>query len=77
MWQLYIARASSMFGVTHTRGLYEKAIAALGDAQARDMCLQYADLERKVCIVYPTMRRFFPFSFADLSLYLYILNIIS
>ena len=48
MWQLYIARAATMFGVTHTRPLYEKAIAVLGDTHARDMCLQLAQLERKV-----------------------------
>lgn len=48
MWQLYIARASSMFGVTHTRPLYEKAIASLGDSHARDMSVQFAELERKL-----------------------------
>ena len=40
IWQLYIKRAADIFGVTYTRDLYEKAIAALPDAQACTMALQ-------------------------------------
>ncbi len=48
VWRLYIARAGAVFGVTHTRELYEQAIAALPDASARDVALEFADLERKL-----------------------------
>ena len=48
VWQLYIKRASSIFGVPHTRELFEKAIESLPDKDAYIMCMQFADVERKV-----------------------------
>ena len=48
VWQLYIKRASSIFGVPHTRELFEKAIESLQDKDAYVMCMQFADVERKV-----------------------------
>ena len=48
IWQLYIKRATSIFGVPFTRELYEKAIESLPDSQAYVMCMQFADVERKV-----------------------------
>ena len=48
IWQLYIKRATSIFGVPFTRELYEKAIESLPDNQAYIMCMQFADVERKV-----------------------------
>ena len=37
-----------MFGITHTREIYEKAIEVLPDSGAREMCLRYAQLETKL-----------------------------
>ena len=48
VWQMYIKRASSIFGVPHTRELYEKAIEALNEKDAYTMCMQFADVERKL-----------------------------
>ncbi|TPX51699.1 hypothetical protein SeLEV6574_g00138 [Synchytrium endobioticum] len=45
MFELYIAKATSYFGLTSTREIYEKAIEVLPDAQARDMGLRFAELE--------------------------------
>lgn len=35
MFNLYIKQAAEIFGVTHTREIYEKAIEVLPDEQAR------------------------------------------
>ena len=35
MFNLYIKRAAEIFGVTHTREIYEKAIEVLPDEHAR------------------------------------------
>ena len=35
MFNLYIKRAAEIFGVTHTREIYEKAIEVLTDDKAR------------------------------------------
>eukprot|EP00038_Savillea_parva_P026092 m.51348 g.51348 ORF g.51348 m.51348 type:complete len:862 (+) comp7299_c0_seq1:235-2820(+) len=48
IWKLYILRVSAIFGVTVTRDLYVKAIEVLPDKAAREMCLEFADLERKL-----------------------------
>ena len=48
IFNIYIKRAAEIFGVTHTREIYEKAIEALPDEFARDICLRYADLEKKL-----------------------------
>ncbi|XP_071948543.1 pre-mRNA-splicing factor SYF1-like [Antedon mediterranea] len=48
MFNIYIKRAAEIYGVTHTRTTYETAIEVLGDEQAREMCIRYADLERKL-----------------------------
>ena len=48
VWQLYIKRASGIFGVPYTRELFEKAIESLNDKDAYTMCMQFADVERKV-----------------------------
>lgn len=48
MFNLYIKQAAEIFGVTHTREIYEKAIDVLMDDQAREMCVRFADLERKL-----------------------------
>lgn len=48
MFTIYIKRAADVFGITNTREIYEKAIEVLEDKHARDMCLQYAQLETKL-----------------------------
>lgn len=48
MFHFYIAKAATMFGVTSTREIYERAIEVLQDKDARVMCLRYAEMERKL-----------------------------
>ncbi|KAL7750276.1 pre-mRNA-splicing factor syf1 [Sorochytrium milnesiophthora] len=48
MFKYYISKAQSFFGVTATRDIYQKAIEVLPDREAKEMCLQYADLERSL-----------------------------
>ncbi|KAJ8300429.1 hypothetical protein KUTeg_021948 [Tegillarca granosa] len=48
MFNIYIKRAAEIYGVTYTRPIYEKAIEVLPDEQAREMCVRFADLERKL-----------------------------
>ena len=44
MFNLYIKQAAEIFGVTHTREIYEKAIEVLPDEQARWGVASYADI---------------------------------
>jgi pre-mRNA-splicing factor SYF1 len=49
MYLVYINRAAQYYGITKTRDIYERAIQGLpSNKQIRDMCLKYADLERKL-----------------------------
>jgi len=48
VFKTYIAKAAEFFGVTATRDIYEKAIEVLPDANVKDMCIQYADVERRL-----------------------------
>ena len=48
MFNIYIKRAAEIYGVTHTRAIYEKALEVLPDAQAREMCVRFADLEKRL-----------------------------
>ncbi|XP_048776808.1 pre-mRNA-splicing factor SYF1-like isoform X1 [Ostrea edulis] len=48
MFNVYIKKAAEIYGVTYTRPIYEKAIEVLPDEQARNICLRFADLERKL-----------------------------
>eukprot|EP00741_Cyanophora_paradoxa_P007752 tig00001206_g7500.t1 len=48
MYLTYIARAADLFGVAKTREIYEQAIEKLPEKHIKDMCLRYADLERKL-----------------------------
>ncbi|KAL9600384.1 MAG: hypothetical protein Q9219_003234 [cf. Caloplaca sp. 3 TL-2023] len=48
MFQFYITKSASNFGLTSTRPIYERAIAALPDKEARDMCLKFAEMERRL-----------------------------
>ncbi|XP_074881377.1 pre-mRNA-splicing factor SYF1 [Buteo buteo] len=48
MFNIYIKRAAELYGVTHTRPIYQKAIEVLGDDAARELCLRFADMECKL-----------------------------
>lgn len=48
LFNIYIKRAAEIYGVTHTRAIYEQAIEVLTHDQAREMCVRFADLERKL-----------------------------
>ncbi|KAI0177771.1 hypothetical protein BJ166DRAFT_31068 [Pestalotiopsis sp. NC0098] len=48
MFNFYITKSASNFGLPSTRRIYEQAIAALPDEEARDMCLKFADMEKRL-----------------------------
>ena len=48
MFNYYITKSASNFGLTSTRPIYERAIAALPDSEAKDMCLKFAEMERRL-----------------------------
>jgi pre-mRNA-splicing factor SYF1 len=48
MYRLYIKKAEQFFGVTKTRPIYERALNDLGDDDARTLCLEFAEMERKL-----------------------------
>lgn len=48
MFNIYLKKAAEIYGVTHTRQIYEQAIETLSDNEAKQMCLKFADLERKL-----------------------------
>jgi pre-mRNA-splicing factor SYF1 len=48
VFNFYITKSASNFGLTSTRPIYERAIAALPDREAKEMCLKFADMERRL-----------------------------
>ncbi|EJD05741.1 spliceosome complex protein [Fomitiporia mediterranea MF3/22] len=48
MFTIYIAKASANFGLPATRPIYERALEVLPDKQTAQMCLRFAQLERKL-----------------------------
>ena len=48
MFEFYITKSASNFGLTSTRPIYERAVAALPDQEAKEMCLKFAELERRL-----------------------------
>ncbi|KAG9082328.1 pre-mRNA-splicing factor syf1, partial [Ceratobasidium sp. UAMH 11750] len=48
MFTIYIAKASANFGLPATRPIYERALQALPNKQTAEMCLRFAQLERKL-----------------------------
>ena len=48
MFNFYITKSASNFGLTSTRPIYERAVAALPDKEARDVCLKFAEMERRL-----------------------------
>ena len=48
MFNFYITKSASNFGLTSTRAIYERAIAALPDREAAGMCIKFAEMERRL-----------------------------
>lgn len=48
MFNFYVTKSASNFGLTSTRPIYERAIVALPDKEAKDMCLKFAEMERRL-----------------------------
>ncbi|KAL1976058.1 hypothetical protein VTN31DRAFT_4450 [Thermomyces dupontii] len=48
MFNFYITKSASNFGLPSTRPIYERAIATLPDNEAKDMCLRFAEMERRL-----------------------------
>ena len=48
MYRLYIKKVELHFGITKTRPVYERAVAELSEAQSKTLCLEFADMERKL-----------------------------
>ncbi|KAF4591501.1 Pre-mRNA-splicing factor SYF1 [Ophiocordyceps camponoti-floridani] len=48
MFNFYITKSASNFGLPSTRPIYERAISALPDAEAKEMCLKFADMEKRL-----------------------------
>lgn len=48
MYNIYIKQVATMKGVTATREIFEKAIEELPDDQVKEICIRYADMERKL-----------------------------
>ncbi|PHH49548.1 Pre-mRNA-splicing factor syf1 [Ceratocystis fimbriata CBS 114723] len=48
MFSFYITKSASNFGLPSTRSIYEKAIEILPDTDARDMCLKFAEMEKRL-----------------------------
>ena len=46
MYDFYITKSALNFGLTSTRPIYERAIEALRDSEAKEMCLKFAGMER-------------------------------
>ena len=48
IFEFYITKSATNFGLTSTRPIYERAIAALSDSDAKTMCLKFAEMERRL-----------------------------
>ena len=48
MFNFYITKSASNFGLSSTRPIYERAIASLPDTEAKAMCLRFAEMERRL-----------------------------
>ena len=48
MYRLYIKKVEQFYGVTKTRPVYERAVSELTDENSREICLEFAEMERKL-----------------------------
>ncbi|KAG9257562.1 uncharacterized protein F5Z01DRAFT_671157 [Emericellopsis atlantica] len=48
MFNFYITKSASNFGLPSTRPIYERAIGVLPDNEAKEMCLKFAEMEKRL-----------------------------
>lgn len=48
MYNIYVTKATQLFGLTKTREIYQKAIMNLPEAHLKDLCIKYAAMERNL-----------------------------
>jgi pre-mRNA-splicing factor SYF1 len=48
MFNIYIQKAASLYGVTKTRPIFESAMETLNDSDARQMGMRFSELETKL-----------------------------
>ncbi|XP_044736719.1 pre-mRNA-splicing factor syf1 homolog [Chrysoperla carnea] len=48
LFNIYIKKASEIYGIPKTRQIYEKAIEVLPEENTREMCLRFAEMETKL-----------------------------
>ena len=48
MFNFYITKSASNFGLPSTRPIYERAITVLPDVEAKEMCLKFAEMEKRL-----------------------------
>jgi len=48
VFNIYIRKAASFFGITRTREVFERAIEVVPDNQVRDFCMRYTKLETRL-----------------------------
>lgn len=48
IYNFYITKVASNFGLPSTRPIYERAIGVLPDKEAKEMCLKFAEMERRL-----------------------------
>lgn len=48
MYRVYIKNVEQQYGLTKTRPIYERAIGELPDDMTRQLCLEFAEMERKL-----------------------------
>merc|ERR550519_917118 len=48
VYNIYLRKAAEIYGVTRTRQIYEKAIEILPEAESRQMCARFAEMETKL-----------------------------
>uniref|UniRef100_A0A0N5ARS9 Pre-mRNA-splicing factor SYF1 n=1 Tax=Syphacia muris TaxID=451379 RepID=A0A0N5ARS9_9BILA len=46
MFNIYIKKATNMYGLTHTRPIFQRAIETLPEDQSREMSMRFAQMER-------------------------------
>ena len=48
MFNFYVTKSASNFGLPSTRPIYERAITVLPDSEAKEMCLKFAEMEKRL-----------------------------
>ena len=48
MFRLYIKKVEQHFGLTKTRPIYERAVSELNEDMCRSICIEFAEMERKL-----------------------------